>query len=57
MQTNGTRPVEILELDDGPHAYRFSWQIRNFSRQPDKVYSNQFMCGGFKWYLNFVPQS
>lgn len=51
MQTNGTRTVENRELDDGPHAYRFSWQLRNFSRLNDKVYSSHFSCGGFNWYL------
>ncbi|KAL8095028.1 hypothetical protein AgCh_036497 [Apium graveolens] len=55
VQTNGTRTVENQEIDDGPHAFRFSWPIRNFSRLSDKVYSNNFVCGGFKWRVLIFP--
>ncbi|XP_017258034.1 ubiquitin C-terminal hydrolase 13 isoform X2 [Daucus carota subsp. sativus] len=55
VQTNGTRTVENRELDDGPHAYRFSWQLRNFSRLNDKVYSTHFSCGGFNWRVLIFP--
>ncbi|WOH06257.1 hypothetical protein DCAR_0625680 [Daucus carota subsp. sativus] len=47
--------VENRELDDGPHAYRFSWQLRNFSRLNDKVYSTHFSCGGFNWRVLIFP--
>lgn len=38
---------------DEPQASRFTWTIDNFSRlTTKKLYSDVFVVGGYKWYLN-----
>ncbi|KAE9447958.1 hypothetical protein C3L33_20141, partial [Rhododendron williamsianum] len=35
----------------------FTWKIENFSKQKaEKLYSQIFYCGGFKWRLNAYPK-
>lgn len=38
---------------DEPPSGRFTWRIENFSKlNARKLYSDVFIVGGFKWYLN-----
>jgi len=33
----------------------FTWEITNYRQLPLRVYSPEFECGGFKWYIH-VPK-
>lgn len=46
--------VDTQTVDDPPSA-RFTWTIENFTRlNTKKLYSEIFLVGGYKWYVNFV---
>jgi len=44
--------VESQPVEDPPSS-RFTWRIENFSRlNTKKLYSEQFVVGGYKWYFS-----
>lgn len=53
-QAETANTVDAQAVDDPPSA-RFTWTIENFSRlNTKKLYSDIFLVGGYKWYLDLV---
>lgn len=47
-----TSTVENQQVEDPP-SMKFTWTIENFSRlNTKKHYSEVFVVGGYKWYVN-----
>lgn len=51
-QVDPATTVENQQVEDPP-SLKFTWTIENFSRlNTKKHYSEVFVVGGYKWYLN-----
>jgi ubiquitin carboxyl-terminal hydrolase 7 len=54
-QVEPASTVENQQVEDPP-SMKFTWTIENFTRlNTKKHYSEVFIVGGYKWYLNFTP--
>ncbi|KAF8398026.1 hypothetical protein HHK36_016952 [Tetracentron sinense] len=55
-QAEAASTVENLLVEDPPFS-KFTWKIENFSRlNTQKLYSEAFFCGGYKWRVLIYPK-